>query len=87
MCSSPFLMAAYGSSAADQAWVECGQQVLGGGTAALSPGTHQSAVLSAPAEEVSVVGVGVGHDLFCNWDKEEHKNNNKKSPSDFSQRV
>lgn len=36
-----------------------------------------------------MVGVGVGHDPFCNWDKEEHENNNK-TPRDckgFSQRV
>lgn len=38
-----------------------------------------------------MVGVGVGHDPFCNWDKKEHKNNNNnKTPRDcegFSQGV
>lgn len=49
--------------AADQGWVECGSQVLGAEPEA-SSFWDTSVMLPAPANEVLVVGIGVGHDLF-----------------------
>lgn len=74
-------------------WVALGvvMQALAGWAAASHALDSQAVTLPAPAEEVEVVAeleVGVGRDLFCNWDKKEYKSNPKsRNWEGFSQRA